>query len=261
MCLCKIILMSVILLQNAAASAHGSFNEHKADFYAVLPFCQSPEIDAWMKCISSDMIDNYRGTVRPEFGGLNFYDYLKEKYPPFKCKHRALFHWGFNSTPWTDYLQEKVEGYGWDDGKISLFREEITAEQQRRNFAANEMTEKLFGYASGGRDAAYANAMISIVYDLHLIGDYTSDNTDLDGLQLFRSAVGDLINSLRKLDDASSRSLIRNIQREVNTEEDVQIRADRLMQLLHKEGPSFFLKAQNGSLARRWEERGIQLRR
>lgn len=257
-----IILSSLLLWMPAIRlQAHGSLNEHKADFYAVLPFCPNQEIDDWMKCISSDMIDNYRGVIRSEFGNLNFYDYLKQKFPPFKCKHRALFHWGYNSTPWSDYLQKKVEGYGWDTGKISLFREEIVREQQRRNHTANEMTEKLFGYASSGRDAAYANALISIVYDIHLIGDYTSDNSDLDGLQLFSSAVGDLINSIRKLDDSElSRTLVKEIQKTVNTSEDVQVRADRLMELLYREGPSFFIKAQNGSLARRWEKIGLRLK-
>ncbi|MBQ0006046.1 MAG: hypothetical protein KBS57_01400 [Alistipes sp.] len=257
------ITLSVILLWLPAymLQAHGSLSEHKADFYAILPFCQNPELDEWMKCISSDMIDNYRGVIRPEFGDLNFYDYLKKKFPPFKCKHRALFHWGYNSTPWSDYLQAKVEGYGWDAGKIAIFKKELVQEQQRRNHAANEMTENIFGHASSGRDASYANALISIVYDIHLIGDYTSDNSDLDGLQLFTSAVGDLINSLRKLDDSElSRRLIREIQKAVNTSEDVQIRADRLMELLYREGPSFFVKAQNGSLAGRWEKRGLSLK-
>lgn len=256
----RAILILIILLPGAVLRAHCSFSEHRADFYAVLPFCQSPELDAWMKCISSDMIDNYRGTVRPEFGEFNFYEYLKVKYPPFKCKHRLLFHWGFNSFPWTDFLQKKVEGYGWDIKTIDAFKEEIRAEQKRRNSAAVEMTEKLFGYASSGRDAAYANAIVSIVYDLHLIGDYTSDNTDLDGLQLFRSAVGDLINSLRRLDETGSKEFIKKIQKEVNTDEDIQIRADNLMRLLHQDGPSFFLKVQDGSLAIRWKEQGIQLK-
>jgi len=256
----QFILSTLLLLQCLFLHAHGSFSEHRADFYAVLPFCQSQEIDAWMKCISSDMIDNYRGVIRPEFDGLNFYDYLKEKYPPFKCRHRALFHWGFNSTPWTNHLQEKVEGYGWDLETIESFKDEIRKEQQRRNFTANEMTEKLFGYSSGGRDAAYANAMISIVYDIHLIGDYTSDNTDMDDLQLFTSTVGDLINSLRKLDDTQSRDFIKNIQKKVNTDEDIQTRADNLMQLLYSDGPAFFKKAQGGSLASRWKNQGISLK-
>lgn len=61
--------------------------------------------------------------------------------------------------------------------------------------------------------------MISVVYDVHLIGDYTLDNRDFDG---------------------------------------VQDRASQLLEFLSQEFPSFLKNAQNGSLARCFARKSIR---
>ena len=245
-------------------SAHSGFDLHKADFYAVLGFNETTQVTEWMRYISSKMIDGYRGEVLPEYGGLNFYDYLKSQFPGFKCKHRLLFHWGYNSRPWNPELQAKADALPWgkNPSEVKRFQKMLSDEQQRRNKEANALTERLFGFASGGKDAAFANAMISIVYDVHLIGDYTPDNKDFDGVQDFRSVVGDLINALRKLDDTSSKMIVKKVQTVANNEAvSVHVRAEKLLAVLSAEVPAFLKTAQGGSLARRFNRQGITFKK
>lgn len=256
-----IILFAVLSLLHL--NAHSGFDLHKADFYAVLGFDENPQLTAWMKQISSKMIDGYRGVELPEYKGLNFYDYLKSEFPGFKCKHRLLFHWGYNSKPWNDELQAKVDALPWgsDPAEVKRFQNALAKEQQRRNYEANALTEKVFGFASGGKDAAFANALVSIVYDVHLIGDYTPDNKDFDGLQDFRSVVGDIINSLRKLDNVRSTPLVKQIQTISNNEKlSVHIRAEKLLALLSDEVPSFLKNAQSGDLYKRFKKKGLYIK-
>ena len=249
-------------LASIICQAHSGFDLHKADFYDVLGFEENAKVTAWMRQISSKMIDGYKGVELPEYGGLDFYNYLKAEFPGFKCKHRLLFHWGYNSTPWNDELQAKADGLPWgrNPSEVKRFRQIIANEQQRRNREANAMTEKLFGYASGGKDAAFANAMISIVYDVHIIGDYTPDNKDFDGVQDLGSAVGDLINAIRKLDEPLGRELVKSLQRVSREQISVQQKAEKLLAVLCREMPSFLQKAQGGSLKRRFEKQGIRFR-
>lgn len=252
--------LASIFLSVLSVSAHSGFDLHKADFYAVLGLREHPDVTAWMKQISSKMIDGYKGVPLPEYGGLDFYNYLKAEFPGFKCKHRVLFHWGYNSRPWNDELQAKADALPWgrDPKELERFRRTIASEQQRRNREANAMTEELFGFASGGKDASYANAMISIVYDVHLIGDYTPDNRDLDGVQDFESVVGDLVNAVRRLDEEGGKHLIKCIRSLSAEDIPVQEKAAMLMGLLTDEMPDFLRQAQGGALKRRFEKRGIE---
>ncbi len=119
------------------------------------------------------------------------------------------------------------------------------------------MTEKLFGFASSGKDASYANAMISIVYDVHLLGDYTPDNKDFDGVQDFSSVVGDLINAIRKIDEAQGKALVKSIQTASKQQQPVQQKAVAMLEILRQEMPEFLQKAQGGSLKRRLAKQGI----
>lgn len=103
--------------------------------------------------------------------------------------------------------------------------------------------------------------MISIVYDVHLLGDYTPDNSDFDGVQDFSSAVGDLINSLRKLDEAEAKVLIKDFQTIANNSSvSIHQRAESLLDMLSEKVPAFLKKARNGSLARRFQSKGITFR-
>ncbi len=257
-----IILIAICSMLHINCMAHSGFDLHKADFYAVLGFEENQKVTAWMRQISSKMIDGYKGVELPEYNGLDFYNYLKTEFPGFKCKHRLLFHWGYNSRPWNEGLQAKVDALPWgrNPEEVKRFQQAIVNEQQRRNKEANAMTETLFGFASGGKDAAYANAMISIVYDVHLIGDYTPDNKDFDGVQDISSVIGDLINAIRRIDETEGRQLIKSIQSASQKQVPVQEKAENLLDILRTEMPSFLQKAQDGSLKRRFAKQGIRFK-
>lgn len=255
LCVCSFLLTPNIF-------AHGSFEQHKDDFYAVLAFEVNPEVTKWMRLISSKLMDNHKGAVREEYDGLTFYDYLKSEFPPFKCKHRLLFHWGYNARPWSTQLDKKMAQYRFEATTIKRFQQVLIAEQKYRNGLANAETEKVFGFASSGRDAGYANAFVSILYDVHLLGDYTPDNKDLDGIAPLSSIVGDIVNSLRRIDDIEGRELIKNITAaNRRTDIDIQYRAELILNVLADGFNSFIHKAQQGAIVSRLKKKGIYFRK
>lgn len=257
-----LLVLLLSILSETTATAHSSFDEHKNDFYSVLGFNENTRLTEWMRIISSDMIDKHRGPERAEYGGLNFYDYLKHRFPGFKCKHRLLFHWGYNSRPWTPALERKVMALSWSDNpeNVKLFQDALVYEQKLRNAKANEYTEQLFDLSSSGAEAKLANALVSIVYDTHILGDYTPDNTDLEGLQSFPSVVGDIINSIRKIDAdlPAAKLLVKTIQTTANDQSlTVPDRATRLLSILSDSLPDVLASAHDGAIARRFAKQGI----
>ena len=230
--------------------------------YSVLPFstdaggnavAENRAVEEWLGMITSDLIDNYRGKAVPEFGGRCFYDYLREEFG-FHCKHRLLFHWGFNARPWSDALEEKISHYDWysNPAEVERFKKAFITEQARRNRQANEWTERVFGLSSGGKEASWANALVSIVYDVHLLGDYVAeDNSDFDGVTPPSKVAGDIINSLRRLDAVQSRSLEREISLIVKSSPNEHETASLLIRKLQESRPQFILEAGGGALKRR----------
>ena len=116
------------LMVSFAVRAHGSWQEHVADMTEVMGLREEPRLRAWMKFISSDMIDK----CEP------FYSELKARHEGFACKHRLLFHWGYDAEPWSPELEARVVRYCREydldrDSILRLFRSEMVAEQKRRN--------------------------------------------------------------------------------------------------------------------------------
>lgn len=56
-----------------------------------------------------------------------------------------------------------------------------------------------------------ANIFSAIVYNLHILGDYMSDNRVLEGLEDFNNLVGQIVITFRNLDNIKSRELIKGI--------------------------------------------------
>lgn len=236
-------------------NAHSSWIAHADDMMAVLGFEESSEIRNWMKFISSDMID------QPG----SFYDELKTRHPGFTCKHRALFHWGYNAVPWNYEIERKVkiycEQYNLNyDSNIRVFKSELIAEQKRRNRLINLKTESLFGFAHGGKDAQYAVFFASMAYNIHLVGDHMSDNTDFDGVQKLENVIGLIVISLKNFNLNGSKNVIKNITAINRKYQSSTLKADALMKLLKQEVPDVIKKAQDGSIKRRIENKGFRFR-
>ena len=99
-----------------------------------------------------------------------------------------------------------------------------------------------------------------MAYNVHILGDYTSDNTVLSGLYAFDKLIGQFVDELRKLDYAKSKDVVRGITRINSKNIKVQEKADELMQYLKLRVPSFVKEARNGSFKRRLENRGFRLK-
>lgn len=254
------IIALLLIISQVSSWAHGSWEQHADDMYEVLGLERNEKLTEWMRFVSSVLIDNNNADCAFSDNGepFDFYLYLKEKYTGFQCKHRLLFHWGYNSRPWSLYLQNKVEGYGWSEATIQAFQADLIAEQKRRNSFANNYTEDVFGFAHGGKEARVARVIISVVYDVHLLGDYEPDNTDLDGLQDLGSVVGDIINNINALDKQEGSVLckqLRRISQDNNCE--VQEKAALLMNLLKEKFGDFLRTAEDGNIAKHFNKQGF----
>ncbi len=256
----KYVLIALLSLICPVSSAHGSWEQHADDMYEVLGLERNEKLTNWMRFVSSVLIDNNNADYAFSDNGepFDFYAYLKEKYPGFQCKHRLLFHWGYNSRPWSSYLQDKVEGYGWTETMIQSFQADLIAEQKRRNGFANHYTENVFGFEHGGKEARVARVLISIVYDVHLLGDYEPDNTDLDGLQDISSVVGDIINNINALDKHNGSTMCKLLKKISQSQENgVQDKATVLLRLLKDNFGDFLKVAQDGDLADHLNKNGF----
>lgn len=106
----------------------------------------------------------------------------------------------------------------------------------------------------------YSHFLASMAYNVHILGDYTSDNTVLSGLYAFEKLVGQFVVELRKLDYAGSKDIIRGITIINNKNIDVQKKADELMLYLKLHVPSFIKESRNGSFKRLLENKGFSFR-
>ena len=231
--------------------AHPSVDAHVRDMYAVFGFARgNGELTKWMEFISSDMIDN-----------TEFHYKLYEKYG-YMCyspsKHRLLFHWGFNSKPWSRALENDIRCYAlqskWNASLlVTLIRIEVKMEQIRRNRLVNRKTEDLFGFGHGGTDARFANFFASIAYDVHLLGDYVPGNSRIEILEDLDAVVEDIIARVNRIDPVEGKRMV-NILKHI-TDRDIQKKAEKLMVCLKEEMPKFIKKARRGSIYRRLEKR------
>lgn len=263
--------------------AHKSSDMHVNDILEVFGF-KDPEkrktprnklVKEWAIEISKKNIDEHE-----EFG-----NHLKNIFPGLTYQqgdHRFLFHWAYNDEPWTNDLEQKakdvfnqhmyhnyyVKKYGDYYTFRNEFKYELIVEQRKRNAAINKKTEETFGFAHGGIEARYANRFASMAYNMHLLGDYMSDNTVLYGLTNFNhlldvickdiKALGSLGNTDKDIDTAHKIiNRIDLIKSDIN-DSNIQPKADETMLLLKQEFPSFLKNLSNGSIKQRCENRGFK---
>lgn len=266
-----IAISQLLLMLSTLSSAHENGNIHVREMYSVLPFksdlygsavYENKAIEDWLGMITSDLIDNYWGKECPEFNNKCFYDYLRDEFG-FRCKHRLLFHWGFNARPWTDELEKKISNYDWysDSKTVERFKQAFIIEQVRRNRQANEWTERTFGLASSGKESAWANGMIALMYDVHLLGDWEpDDNSDFDGVTPPSRIAGDIVNALRRIDASRSHQIERALSDIVKSSDDECAMAVQMVNTLQEMLPSFLLMANNGALRSKFEQKGFTFR-
>lgn len=256
-----ILILLIAFISPLHGLCHPNKTLHANEIQEALGF-EHPEVYEWLCYISSDMIDKHNP----------FYNQLKEKFPDFSCKHRCLFHWNFNGIPWTPGLESRVKAYTrlkyGQDNYLAYYPKmkesfliELRKEQKRRNGLINEKTEYVFGFASGGKDASFANFFAAMAYDLHLLGDYTSsDNSDLNGLVEFNTLINGIITSINRLDSKEGKKITKGLRKLLQSNKDVQRKADDIMDYIQQELPTFIQKAEDGSIKRRLENRGFKFK-
>ncbi len=268
----RLLISLMAFLLSWIAASHPKSYMHVMEMYSVLPFAADEggnaveanfPIREMLQKITEELIDEHNRIEVAEYGGRTFYAYLRDEYG-FGLSfgnHRLLFHWGYNANPWNDELDNYVIKHKWDCNKIDRFKGALINEQRRRNAIANKEAEKVFGFASGGKEARWANSIIAIVYDVHLLGDYTEDdNKNFAGVTKPSKVAGDIINSIRNIEDSrTSRRLIESIRKATAECSDQHKLASRLIYILQKDLPDFLLVANNGALKMKFERKGFKL--
>jgi hypothetical protein len=246
-------ILLVLTVLPLSINAHQGWQEHVNDMMLVFGFNNNTSLRGWMKFISSDMIDSRDA----------FYNKLCNNHKGFGCDHRLLFHWGYNAIPWNQDLEDRVRLYCEqydlnEESNIRIFKSEILDEQKRRNRLMKEKAIRLFGFKDG--EDTYISFFNGIAYDVHIVGDYTSDNTKLGGLQKLSDVIGLIVIQIRNLDKYKSKSIINGITAINLTYSNDQQKADHLMIFLKYNIPKFIKVAQDGSIRRRLEKRGFSFR-
>ncbi len=268
----RLIIFLLAFFLSWSVIAHPHTWQHIQEMYSVLPFAtykngdvvvENFPIRGWLEKITQDLIDDYNRVKISDYGGRTFYAYLQDElgFSLGFGDHRILFHWGYNAEPWNEALNNYVIQHDWDISKIDRFKETLRLEQKRRNGIANKEAEKVFGFASGGKEAEWANSILSIVYDVHLLGDYTEgDNNNFKGVTEPTKVAGDIISSIRRIDDSrTSRDLIESIREARGEISDQHKLAAKLIEILQKDLPDFLLAANEGTLKKKFENKGFKL--
>lgn len=244
----------VIFFSFCSVFAHDNWQRHVYEMRCVLGLQEDSRIKEWGQFISSKMIDDtgFHRDLDSKFG-------LSLFHPRY---HRMLFHWPYDAEPWNKDLEE----YIWFSSKtqkeadetISEIKALLQSEQKYRNQQINSKTEKLFGLASGGKEGKYANNIAALVYDVHVLGDYMSDNTSFKGLPEINYLITHIQNVLSNFDSKESASVRHKINDIKTSSRTPSAKADELMPILIKDVPAIVKKAQGGFLKKRFESQGFK---
>ena len=104
-----------------------------------------------------------------------FWTEIKKDFPSFRpggYGHRIFFHWGFNADPRRyEPLRIQVRNTLPEDQQ-KAFYEKVLEEQKRRNRKVISMVGRTFGI-----EGEPARALATLIFDIHLLADYTTENT------------------------------------------------------------------------------------
>ncbi len=232
----------------------GKPDGHEADAYSVMPFARSTAITEWFETIHKTIDFPYN----TYFDGLR--DAPHQNFSWGKYGHRLFFHWGFNTVPWSPQLQEMADRCNWKPATLNSFKEKITKEQARRNRLVMEKTAATLGFAMGGKEREYSNAFASIIYNTHLLGDYSTTKTAM--LQDVNTIIADIQTSLfNKLQGGEKAKVLNSkLERIKKGNKDGVTKANETLALLQKELPTFILTIQDGYFKKQFSRHQLKLR-
>ncbi len=191
----------------AAQAGAKSGSAHINDMCAVFGTrADNPSTSRIFKCVTEEMD---KGRTGRQIYTLN--QKIKKIAMNFKWggyTHRIFFHWGFNGNPRKSAaLAERVNAATEDE----LLREKIwkiiIEEQDRRNKRMIRQAEIVLAGnrakdpgASGGKLGDLANGIVSIAYDVHIIGDYIEGkDMPMKAIASLDSVKADIVAATRRI--------------------------------------------------------------
>lgn len=254
----KFLLLFVLLVMVVSVSAKSFLKDepggHEADAYSVLPFKECELISGWLLDIHRTIDVPYNGY----FKGLKLPPH--QKFSWGKYGHRIFFHWGFNSRPWSPQIEEKVLECHWDKTTTDLFKKKLVEEQARRNRFVMERTCQILQLGMSGVLREYSNGFASLVYDTHLLGDYsTKQKAPLQNLNL---VIDDIKVALyRKLKGGSvALAINKRLDLTKTLYSDPEERARKVLGILQQDVPEMILNAQDGYFRKHFKACKIKLK-
>lgn len=116
----------------------------------------------------------------------------------------------------------------------------------------------MFNFSEGGKERGFVRFFASMAYNVHILGDYMTDNSELTGLNALNNLMGKIIIELRDFDPLGSKVPIKELQYIMNLKIGTQQKADKLMESLKKNVPSIVKNAREGSIYRRLSKGGFK---
>ena len=201
--------------------------EHRKDMLDVLGISQDnvaypvyQRANEVAKTITS-MIDEYQKLLEE----------IKSVAPNFTMgpsRHRIFFHWGFNEDPQhSKVLTERINVSTDDEDKRKQIWNFIKMEQKSRNTKMMEKVATEFFKNSGFKplpDSSATgkkgerNALASLMYNAHILGDYeSSDFSQTSGMVSMNAIIADTIRGLGQRLQEPNRELVRELTQQLNS--------------------------------------------
>ena len=134
--------------------------------------------------------------------------------------HRLFFHWGFNEDPQhSKALSDRIIAATGDEDARKRIWELIKAEQGRRNRAMMAKAAMEFNKNAGLMlSHGEQNALVSIMYNVHILGDYeVSGSAQTVGMVSMNAIISDTIRSLGRRLREPNKELVREFAQQLNT--------------------------------------------
>jgi hypothetical protein len=254
----KLLLLFVLLVPFVSGSAksflRGEAGGHEADAYSVLPFKECEKISDWLEAVHKTIDVPYNAY----FKGLR--DAPHQKFSWGKYGHRIFFHWGFNGRPWSPQLEEKVLECHWDAATTDAFKQKLVDEQARRNRFVMEITSETLQLGMSGVLREYTNGFASLVYDTHLLGDYSTKMKA--PLQDLNGVIDDIKSALyRKLKGGNvALAINKRLDLTKTLYSDTETRAGKVLEIMHEDVPEMILNAQDGYFRKHFRDCKIKVK-
>ena len=172
--------------------------------------------------------------------------------------HRLFFHWGFNADPKKHApLVKQVKSRGWSPKVEEEFFELIEEEQGRRNRKMMAAVQRGLGVYPRRRK----NALASIIYDVHLLGDVEEQGTAATGqaVQELPGVVADIRDAIGKrlFKDRSGTQLAKDVEKAIGGQDPDSRKAERVLKLLESRLPSLLKKGDDGLYRAAFRRKGL----